>query len=253
MTSRVDPHAWDHTWDLQLAAAAVPLDRPTHANVIDEGKLAFLAPDLPRSGRAVEVGCGSARLLARVGRAAGLELVAMDASPSALHLAACTAGASGTSLHRVRADALALPLADASCDLVLSGGLLEHFADPRPVLAEMVRILRPGGTFYADVVPRKVSFYRVREAPRILRSPWLLPGVYESPLGPGPYRRLLGELGCEAIRTRGAGFYPPVAAPLVARLARGLDGTFLADWLGWYFMIVARRAGGPRVAPSVGA
>ena len=129
-----------------------------------------------------------------------------------------TAEATGTSLHRVRADALALPLADASCDLVLSGGLLEHFADPRPVLAEMVRILRPGGTFYADVVPRKVSFYRVREAPRILRSPWLLPGVYESPLGPGPYRRLLGELGCEAIRTRGAGFYPPVAAPAIARL-----------------------------------
>ena len=242
MGSRTDPHAWDQTWDPQLVAAAVPLDHPTRANVIDEGKLAFLGADLPRGGRAVEVGCGSARLLARVGRATGLELVAMDASPSALRLVARTAEVTGLRLRRVQADALALPLADGSCDLVLSGGLLEHFADPRPALAEMVRILRPGGTFYADVVPRKVSLYRIREAPRILRSPWLLPGVYESPLGPEPYRRLLAELGCRAIRTRGAGVYPPAAPAAIARLARGLDGTPLADWLGWYFMIVARRA-----------
>lgn len=242
MGSRTDPHAWDRTWDLQLAAAAVPLDYPTRSNVIDEGKLAFLGPDLPRSGRAVEVGCGSARLLARVGRASGLELVAVDASPGALRLAARTAEATGQRIRRVRADALALPLADGSCDLVLSGGLLEHFADPRPALAEMRRVLRPGGTLYADVVPRKVSLYRLREAPRILRSPWLLPGVYESPLGPGPYRRLLGELGCRAVRVRAAGVYPPAAPAAVARLTRGLDGTFLADWLGWYFMIVARRA-----------
>ena len=54
------------------------------------------------------------------------------------------------------ADARILPFKNASFEVVLSGGLLEHFPDPLPVLTEMVRILRPGGIFYADVVPSEI-------------------------------------------------------------------------------------------------
>jgi len=237
--------AWDATWEGQLGAAGAPLDAPTFENHVDAGKLAFLERSLPRTGRAIEIGCGSARLLARVQRATGLAAVGLDPSPQALALARRTAGALAAPMEVLRGDARALPFADRSFDLVLSGGLLEHFEDPRAVLAEMVRVLRPGGTFYADVVPRRPSLYRVRELPRMLTSPWLLPGVHESSFGPADYRRMLAALGCEAIAIRSAGVYPPAAPAWLARRTGALDGTLLADVLGWYFMIVARRGGAP--------
>jgi SAM-dependent methyltransferase len=243
MSVPTDPRAWDHTWDPQLESAVPDLDGPTLENHVDATKLAFLGADLPRAGRAVEVGCGSARLLARVARAAPLELVGVDASPSALRLVLRTTAATGTRIRPVLGDARALPVRSGSCALVLSGGLLEHFPDPRPVLAEMVRILAPGGVLYADVVPRRFSLFRLRELPRMIRSAELMPGVHESTRGPGGYRRLLEELGCAGIRIRSAGVYPPFGTLGWARRTRALDGMPIAGLLGWYFMIVARRAG----------
>lgn len=54
-------------------------------------------------------------------------------------------------------DATALPLADRSVDTVVALELLEHVTDPREVLGELKRILRPGGTVIVSVpstVPR---------------------------------------------------------------------------------------------------
>jgi SAM-dependent methyltransferase len=237
--------AWDRDW-VSHPDVGDSLDAPTLANHIDRLKLDFLGADLPRAGRALEVGCGSARLLARMGRAAPLELVALDPAPNALGVAERTAAIAGVRMQRVRGDALSLPFPDASFDLVLSGGLLEHFREPEAVLGEMVRILRPGGTFYADVVPRKFSIYRLREYPRMARTEWFMPGVHESSHGPGRYARALEQLGCTSPRVRGAGVYPPRTGTALARLAARLDGTPVADLFGWYFMIAARRgaAGG---------
>lgn len=240
-----EPRDWSwRSWDMDWVGRPdldESLDAPTLPNHIDRLKLEFLGEDLPPSGRAIEVGCGSARLLARVGRTAPFELVALDPSPNSLAVVARTEAIAGVRMQPVRGDALRLPFEDASFDLVLSGGLLEHFREPESVLSEMVRILRPGGTFYADVVPRKLSLYRVREAPRILRTEWFLPGVFESSYGPGRYVRALEQLGCRAPRVRSAGIYPPRTTSGLARIAGLLDGTPLADLLGWYFMIAARR------------
>src|SRR5689334_16681934 len=121
-----DWHAWDATWSPGSDAPRVDLDGPTLENHIDALKLRFLGADLPASGRALEVGCGSARLLARIGRAAPLTLVALDPAPQALVRAGATAVAAGVRLARARGDALRLPYRDGSFDLVASGGLLEH-------------------------------------------------------------------------------------------------------------------------------
>ncbi|NOT34295.1 MAG: class I SAM-dependent methyltransferase [Candidatus Eisenbacteria bacterium] len=232
--------AWDRDW-VSHPDIEDSLDAPTLANHIDRLKFEFLGADLPASGRAIEIGCGSARLLARMGRAAPLELVALDPAPNALAIVRRTAAIAGLRMERVRGDALSLPFPDASFDLVLSGGLLEHFPEPEAVVAEMVRILRPGGTFYADVVPRKLSMFRVRDAGRMLRTEWLMPGVYESSHGPRRYARALERLGCSKPRVRSAGVYPPRTGPALARFVAGLDGTPVADLFGWYFMIAARR------------
>jgi SAM-dependent methyltransferase len=234
--------SWDKNWAEQLGAEPLDFASPSLENHIDERKLAFLAADLPQAGRALEVGAGSARLLARVGMAAPLELVAVDNAANALQLSTATAARFGLSIEGVKADAHALPFETGSFDVVLSGGLLEHFENPGPVLAEMVRVLRPGALFYADVVPRKLSLYRLRELVRMVRSPYLMPGVYESSLGPRYYRNVLGELGCRSIRIESAGVYPHRHTLAWAKRTARLDGGLMADALGWYFMISARKA-----------
>lgn len=51
----------------------------------------------------------------------------------------------------VQADAAVLPFAAASFDAVICAELLEHVADPAPVLAQAWRVLRPGGTLLISV------------------------------------------------------------------------------------------------------
>jgi len=49
----------------------------------------------------------------------------------------------------VMADVVAVPIRDDSVDLVILDSLLEHVADPREVVAEARRMLRPGGVALA--------------------------------------------------------------------------------------------------------
>ena len=245
---------WDGLWRQSLKAPSPGPHEFTWANEIDRRKMRLLGRYLPAEGTGCEVGCGSARLLARVGLTSSeLTLVAIDQSSVALELAKATASAFSVPIRTARGSVVSLPLQDAAVDVVLSGGLLEHFPEPAPVLAEMVRVLRPGGIIYADVVPRKHSWYRAHEAERMRTSEYLEDGVYESSLGPREYERRLRALGCETIHSSWCGVYPwrlqhRRVGPLVARASRILDGTPIAARWGWYFVFVAikRRPPGDR-------
>ena len=49
------------------------------------------------------------------------------------------------------ANATRIPFLDETFDLVISEAVLEHVPDPRGVVSEMIRVLRPGGQLYVDV------------------------------------------------------------------------------------------------------
>ncbi len=51
-------------------------------------------------------------------------------------------------------DALQLPFPDESFDVVIISEVMEHIPDDKGVLAEMVRVLKPGGRIAAVTVPR---------------------------------------------------------------------------------------------------
>jgi SAM-dependent methyltransferase len=154
-----------------------------------------------------------------------------------------SARAFGVSVRPVLADATCLGFADQTFDFILSGGLLEHFEDPKPALAEMVRILKPGGVVFAAVVPRKLfSLHRPMHR-------WLGPQVFRTRYGPERYAAWLKELGCSEVVTQSRGFYPPLfhhlpAEPrgVIERAFRPFDGSWLADWLGYFFVFAGRRA-----------
>ena len=62
-------------------------------------------------------------------------------------------GANGGVGTAVVADAIRLPLPTASFDRVIAAEVLEHITDDRSAIAELARVLRPGGTM-AVTVPR---------------------------------------------------------------------------------------------------
>ncbi|MCV2491409.1 class I SAM-dependent methyltransferase [Geodermatophilus sp. YIM 151500] len=101
--------------------------------------------------RVLELGCGSAPC-ARWLRAAGAEVVALDLSAGMLARAAGLNASTGIAVPLVQADVGALPIADAAVDVACSAfGGLPFVADVEGALAEVARVLRPGGRFVASV------------------------------------------------------------------------------------------------------
>ncbi len=240
-----DREAWEREVDPRELLE--PAKRDIY-NFIDETKVRYLRPLLPPGGTAIEIGAGSGRLLVRLGLERPYRLVALDYAVYAMRAVRENAKRAGRDVGLTLGDARALPFPDATFDVVLSGGLLEHFRDPRPVVREMSRILRPGGLFYADIVPRKVSLYRWAERARMQRSEQLYEGVYESDLSKSSWARVVSEAGLRDVRVISAGVYPPYTLARYERLTwrygaflRSLDGTVVADVLGFFYMATARK------------
>lgn len=55
--------------------------------------------------------------------------------------------------NMVRACGTQLPVRTGSVDVCYSSNVLEHVAEPRAMLAEMVRVTRPGGTVFLSFTP----------------------------------------------------------------------------------------------------
>ena len=101
--------------------------------------------------RVLEVGCGSAPC-ARWLRRAGADVVALDLSAGMLARAAQLGRSTGLAVPLLQADVGALPLADGVFDVVCSAfGGLPFVADAQGALAEVARVLRPGGRLVASV------------------------------------------------------------------------------------------------------
>jgi demethylmenaquinone methyltransferase/2-methoxy-6-polyprenyl-1,4-benzoquinol methylase len=110
------------------------------------------------SERVLDLACGSGDLAVEA-RASGARVVGLDFSAGMLR-AARARGAECELLRGValvRGDALALPLADASVDAVVSGFALRNFVDVPHALAECARVLRPGGRIALLEVDRPAS------------------------------------------------------------------------------------------------
>ena len=94
--------------------------------------------------RVLDLGCRDGALTqAYVG---GNEVVGVDADREAL----AEAEQLGIETHWADLDQ-PLDFPDAGFDVVVAGELLEHLRDPKRLVAEIRRVLRPGGTFVASV------------------------------------------------------------------------------------------------------
>lgn len=91
----------------------------------------------PQPGeRLLEVGCGRGHLVKAL-RDEGIDATGVDINPHVVEHGACD------SLAAMPADDLSFT--DAAFDVVISFHMIEHVPQIDPVLADMTRVLRPGG------------------------------------------------------------------------------------------------------------
>jgi malonyl-CoA O-methyltransferase len=159
----------------------------------------------------LDLGCGTghgaAALAARWPQA---RMIALDASPGMLEQVARRDGAAR--IERLCAQAEAVPLPDASVDLVFSNMMLPWCEDIDAVFAEVTRILRPRGLFTFTTLGPETLFE--------LRAAWRAAGGHEAlhpftgmhDLGDGLVRAGLAEPVLDVSRFRLT--YPDVAAML---------------------------------------
>ena len=136
--------------------------------------------------RVLDVGAGFGRHVyecaRRGGRVVALDYAAHEVVETKATLAAM-AEAGEISEDRVvgvlRGDAQRLPFPDSAFDVVITSEVLEHIADDVSAIAEMVRVLKPGGRFAATVP----SWF-----PEVVN--WKLSDEYHAPKAVGGHVRI---------------------------------------------------------------
>jgi SAM-dependent methyltransferase len=181
---------------------------------------------LPATGaRLIEVGAGFGRL---AGEYAGYDRVVLLDS-SEVHVRAANEALSGNPRFEIRlGDALALPFPDATFDVAVCVRVLHHFDDPGPLIAELGRIVRPGGVLVLEYANKRNLKSIARRLLR--RQSW-------SPFAPGsvaykPHHHDHAPVSvCRGLRTAGFSIERMRAASLfrVAGLSRLVPPNFLAQ------------------------
>lgn len=93
---------------------------------------------------AVDLGCGTGMVLDRL-RERARQVIGVDGSSRMLELARRRFGAEADGMSLRIGELDHLPLRDGEADFACINMVLHHLSDPLPALAEISRILRPGG------------------------------------------------------------------------------------------------------------
>lgn len=177
-------HGTDPREQERLAA----LNRITNRSFVE-----FLAVE--PGARVLEVGSGLGLLAVEVADSApGVSVVGVERSPAQI-----AAAARSPRVEYAEGDAQALTLPDASFDIAYARYLLEHVSRPDAVLAEMRRVVRPGGR--VALCENDISLLRVDPPCPAFEAVW---GIFQE------YQQRLGgdaRVGAKLHRLlRGAGF-----------------------------------------------
>ena len=146
---RVADTWWDADGFMALLRTAVNPPRVAYFDAV----LTQHAPGAREALQVLDVGCGGG-LLSEAFAERGFHVTGIDASARSLAAARAHAAHSGLAIDYRDGRAEALPFDDASFDVVACCDMLEHVDDIDAVIAEIARVLKPGGVFLFDTINR---------------------------------------------------------------------------------------------------
>ncbi len=199
------------------------------------------------SGRIADVGCGPAvmapDLLER-----GFEVWGIDASE--MMIARGRARLAGhprrERLHLAVGEIERLNLPDGFCDAVLAMGVLEYLPDYAGALAEMHRVLRPGGVLVLTVPNRRSEYHLAHGLLRPPRKAARRDGFVTNRCVPSRLDRQLAAAGFLKLEGRTCNFMLFPLHELSPRLSLALNRRLTAmrrapGWLGCQYVVKAQK------------
>jgi ubiquinone biosynthesis O-methyltransferase len=169
----------------------------------------------------LDVGCGDGALASELSRR-GADVTGLDADPAMVTAAGMRAEARSAQLHFVEGNAERLPFGDAAFDCVVAVTVLCFVRDAERAVAEMARVLKPGG----QLVIGELGRWSLWAAYRRVRG-WLGAETWRAARfrTAAELASLVSSAGLKLSETRGGVFYPPFTA--AARILAPIDA-----WLG---------------------
>ena len=161
----------------------------------------------------LEVGCGAGVDLARFAKG-GARVVGIDLTASAIELAKANFAQQGLHGDLQIANGECLPFAGDSFDLVYAHGVVQYSADPRRVVEECWRVLKPGGEAIFQVYNRISWLNALSKLMKVSLEHDDAPVLLKFSIG--EFRRLLSGFSVVAI--------VPERFPVKSRLHRGWKG-----------------------------
>ncbi len=200
----------------------------------------------PIAGKTLlDVGCGDGALAVRLAQQ-HVVVTGLDPDPKMLAAARQRAVTANVPLRLVEGKVEALPFPDTAFDCVFAVATLCCVADAERAIAEMVRVLRPGGL----LIIGELGKHSLWAAYRRMRG-WIGHPVWRAArfFSPAEIRRLMSQAGLDVLEIRGAGYYPPCEA--AAWLLTPVD-PWLGRWTNLGAAFIALSAAKPAHFPKPG-
>jgi ubiquinone/menaquinone biosynthesis C-methylase UbiE len=138
-------------------------DRTTRKDLPEIQALAVrIAAAIPPAAQVLEVAPGPGFLSIELAKR-GMRVRAVDISRTFVEIARRNAAADGVDVRFELGNASELPLEDASVDFVVCRAAFKNFTEPVKALAEMRRVLRPGGKALLIDMRRDASMAEVKQ------------------------------------------------------------------------------------------
>ena len=154
----------------------------------------------------LEVGAGTGRDSFRLAEQ-GACLFVLDYSENSLSIINKLKNETGKHIILIRADANFLPLKNNCMDIVFHRGLLEHFRNPDPILAENHRVLCQEGLLCFDV-PQTLHLWTLIKKALIFFNKWF--AGWETQYFIGRLKKLVCKHGFVVKKTFGDWMYPSI-------------------------------------------
>lgn len=235
--------------EYSAALSGNSLDAFRYGRIKIESALLSFLDSLGRSKRILDVGCGTGYYLNLV-RRRGFDCAGLDRSQNMLRQLKDTY----PDLPVQMADARKLPFKDNSYDAVISIETLRYFSDRNPLLAEIYRVVKPGGLIFITAAPLfSLNFYGIfNSLCRVFKIKRAV-SCFQSFETAGSIKARLVKAGFSDIRVQGYFFgpyflldkiCPKVSAFLISRFS-GFDNRLsrycLLKNLSNHLVIIARR------------